>query len=181
MVLTVRASPQTLRPWFALAYTLDQTLAGSSPSASSCPVPPPAAWPSYQPSSNSSPLDAVGNCALNPYPPAYHRLTRPLEFFLFSDTARIILSIVKVIRGHDLVKAVRAKATFLSEGAIGAVLDTLSDVILNSINDNKIVEFPFGQFRAVTSAPRFGFNIQTKERIQIPSKRRIRFTPSLTL
>ena len=71
----------------------------------------------------------------------------------------------------DMVDAV-AKITKLSkkesEGAINAVLDTITDALAN---DEKVVLVGFGTFEVRTRAARKGRNPSTKEEIKIPASK----------
>ncbi len=71
----------------------------------------------------------------------------------------------------DLVDAV-AKATKLSkkdsEGALAAVLDTITDALAR---DEKVVLVGFGTFEVRKRAARKGRNPSTKEEIKIPASK----------
>lgn len=71
----------------------------------------------------------------------------------------------------DLIDAV-AKATKLSkkdsEGAINAVLDTITDALTN---DEKVVLVGFGTFEVRKRAARKGRNPSTKQEIKIPASK----------
>ena len=75
-----------------------------------------------------------------------------------------------------------ANAHDMSVAASARVLDTVIDTIVEGILDGKTVRIKgFGSIEAFMSKERMGTNPSTGEKIQIPSKRRIRFKAGSSL
>lgn len=63
-----------------------------------------------------------------------------------------------------------------------ASLKATLDIIRDTLADDDIIQIVgFGTFAPVTKAPRVGVNPRTGEKIEIPSKRVIKFTPGTKL
>ena len=81
----------------------------------------------------------------------------------------------------DLVKAVSDKS-MLTKTAAEKVLNAVLDSIREAIEKGESVRLAgFGSFDVVAAAPRTGRNPATGERIEIPARLRVRFTPSRSL
>lgn len=75
-----------------------------------------------------------------------------------------------------LIQAIAAK-TDMSKKDVETVVDTMIDVITNSVRQNQKVTFTgFGTFKLSKRAARQGINPQTKAKIQIPAMSIPKFT-----
>ncbi len=64
----------------------------------------------------------------------------------------------------------------LSQAKAAEMIDIVVDSIRKNLEDgNEVTIRGFGAFKPVTSAPRSGRNLRTKERVVIPAKVRIKF------
>lgn len=83
------------------------------------------------------------------------------------------LSVVK----SEVVKQVKALlAGSLSAAEIEAVLDTTAQVVAKNLREGQTVEIrPFGKWIPHTRAARVGRNPQTKEPVQIPARKVVKF------
>lgn len=64
----------------------------------------------------------------------------------------------------------------LSQAKAAEMIDLVVDSIRKNLEDgNEVTIRGFGAFKPVTSAPRSGRNLRTKERVVIPAKVRIKF------
>lgn len=81
----------------------------------------------------------------------------------------------------DLVQSVSDKS-MLTKMAAEKVLNAVLDSIREAIEKGESVRLAgFGSFDVVAAAPRTGRNPATGERIEIPARLRVRFTPSRSL
>ncbi|HXK76707.1 MAG TPA: HU family DNA-binding protein [Bacteroidaceae bacterium] len=81
----------------------------------------------------------------------------------------------------QLISAVADKAGLKKEDAkvaLEAVLDSITDALKN---DEKIALVGFGTFAVSERAARTGINPATKEKIQIPAKKVVKFKPGSEL
>ena len=63
-----------------------------------------------------------------------------------------------------------------------ASLKATLDIIRDTLADDDIIQIVgFGTFAPVTKAPRVGVNPRTGEKIEIPSRRNVKFTAGSTL
>jgi DNA-binding protein HU-beta len=78
----------------------------------------------------------------------------------------------------DLTNEIAAKAG-LSKAAAKAALEACLDAINQAlVNDDKVALIGFGTFQAVQKEARTGINPMTKEKIQIPAKKVVKFKPA---
>ena len=81
----------------------------------------------------------------------------------------------------DLIKSV-AKATDLTQvkatEVVGAVLE---DIVKSLKSGDAVTLNDFGTFKITQRKARKGFNPRTKQPIQIPAKKAVKFTPYKTL
>jgi DNA-binding protein HU-beta len=69
-----------------------------------------------------------------------------------------------------------ADSADISQAKAAEMIDIVVDSIRKSLEDgNEVTIRGFGAFKPVTSAPRSGRNLRTKERVVIPAKVRIKF------
>lgn len=81
----------------------------------------------------------------------------------------------------DLVNEIAAKAA-LNKVAAKAALDACLESIAQALaNDDKVQLIGFGTFAMVDKAARTGINPATKEKIQIPARRVVKFKPAAEL
>ena len=74
-----------------------------------------------------------------------------------------------------------AESKDISQAKAAEMIDTVIDSIVDTLNQgNEVIIRGFGSLRPVTSAPRSGRNLRTKERVIIPAKRRIKFKSYMT-
>ncbi len=81
----------------------------------------------------------------------------------------------------DLVNEIAAKAG-LNKVAAKAALDACLESIEQALaNDDKVQLIGFGTFSVVEKEAREGINPQTKEKIQIPARKVVKFKPAVDL
>lgn len=81
----------------------------------------------------------------------------------------------------DLVNEIAAKAG-LSKPAAKAALDaTLESIGQALANDDKVQLLGFGTFQAIEKEARMGINPRTKEKIEIPARKVVKFKPATDL
>lgn len=81
----------------------------------------------------------------------------------------------------DLVNEIAAKAG-LTKGAAKAALDACLESIEQALaNDDKVQLLGFGTFQIVEKEARMGINPRTKEKIQIPARKVVKFKPAAEL
>lgn len=81
----------------------------------------------------------------------------------------------------DLVNEIAAKASLSkvdSKAALDAVLESISQALAN---EDKVQLIGFGTFAVVEKPAREGLNPRTKEKIQIPARKVVKFKASDTL
>lgn len=75
----------------------------------------------------------------------------------------------------DLAARVAEKCD-ISQTKATEIIDSTIDSIKEYLDNNEeVILRGFGTFKVVTSAPRSGRNLRTKERVTIPAKMRIKF------
>lgn len=75
----------------------------------------------------------------------------------------------------DLINEVAAKAMLnkqQAKAALDAVLESISQALAN---DDKVALIGFGTFQVVEKEARTGINPRTKEKIQIPARKVVKF------
>lgn len=81
----------------------------------------------------------------------------------------------------DLVSAVCEKTGLTKKDATAAV-DAIGEAIAGALaNGEKVQLVGFGSYEVVQKAARMGMNPQTKEKMQIPAKKAVRFRPGKAL
>ncbi|MDE6022640.1 MAG: HU family DNA-binding protein [Muribaculaceae bacterium] len=78
----------------------------------------------------------------------------------------------------DLVNEIAAKAGLTkvdSKAALDAVLESISQALAN---EDKVQLIGFGTFAVVEKPSREGINPRTKEKIQIPARKVVKFKPA---
>ena len=81
----------------------------------------------------------------------------------------------------DLVNEIAAKAG-LNKVAAKAALDACLESIEQALaNDDKVQLIGFGTFSVVEKEAREGINPQSKEKIQIPARKVVKFKPAVDL
>ncbi|MDE6018099.1 MAG: HU family DNA-binding protein [Muribaculaceae bacterium] len=81
----------------------------------------------------------------------------------------------------DLVNEIAAKAGLTKEDskkALNAVLESIGQALAN---EDKVQLIGFGTFAVVEKPSREGINPRTKEKIQIPARKVVKFKPADTL
>lgn len=81
----------------------------------------------------------------------------------------------------DLVNEIAAKAQLNKVAAKAALEATLESIAQALANDDKVQLIGFGTFSVVEKEARTGINPQTKEKIQIPARKVIKFKPAADL
>ena len=81
----------------------------------------------------------------------------------------------------DLVNEIAAKAS-LNKASAKAALDACLESIAQALaNEDKVALLGFGTFTVVEKPARTGINPRTKERIEIPARKAVKFKPSADL
>ena len=81
----------------------------------------------------------------------------------------------------DLVNEVAAKAQ-INKGTAKAALDAVLESIEQALaNDDKVQLIGFGTFSIVEKPARTGVNPRTKEQIEIPARKVVKFKPAADL
>lgn len=81
----------------------------------------------------------------------------------------------------DLVNEIAAKAS-LSKLAAKAALDACLESIGQALaNDDKVQLIGFGTFQTIEKEARMGLNPRTKEKIEIPARKVVKFKPAAEL
>lgn len=81
----------------------------------------------------------------------------------------------------DLVNEIAAKAG-LTKSSAKAALDACLESIEQALaNDDKVQLLGFGTFQVVEKDARMGINPRTKEKIQIPARKVVKFKPAAEL
>lgn len=81
----------------------------------------------------------------------------------------------------DLVNEIAAKAG-LNKVAAKAALDACLESVAQALaNEDKVQLIGFGTFSVVEKAAREGVNPRTKEKIQIPARKVVKFKPAADL
>lgn len=81
----------------------------------------------------------------------------------------------------DLIVAAAQKAG-ISQRETETVLDVILDVITETVQkEEPVMLLGFGSFSVQKRAARVGYNPSTKEKIQIPSKRAVKFRAGIRL
>lgn len=81
----------------------------------------------------------------------------------------------------DLVNEIAAKAD-LNKVSAKAALDACLESIAQALaNDDKVALLNFGTFSVVEKEARTGINPRTKEKIEIPARKVVKFKPSADL
>lgn len=81
----------------------------------------------------------------------------------------------------DLVNEIAAKAELnktQAKAALDAVLESIAQALAN---DDKVQLIGFGTFAVVEKEARTGINPRTKEKIQIPARKVVKFKPAADL
>ncbi len=75
----------------------------------------------------------------------------------------------------DLVNAIAEKANLTKADAANALKATLDAIATALENDDKVALIGFGTFSVAEKAARTGFNPRTKEAIDIPARKTVKF------
>ncbi len=78
----------------------------------------------------------------------------------------------------DLVNEIAAKAGLNKVAAKAALDATLESIAQALANDDKVALIGFGTFQIVEKDARTGINPRTKEKIQIPARKVVKFKPA---
>mgnify|MGYP002121437856 CR=1 FL=1 len=81
----------------------------------------------------------------------------------------------------DLVNEVAAKANLSktdAKAALDAVLESIAEAL---VNDDKVQLIGFGTFAMQDKPARTGLNPRTKEKIEIPARKVVKFKPASNL
>lgn len=81
----------------------------------------------------------------------------------------------------DLINEIAAKADLNKTDARKALDATLESIEQELANDDKIQLIGFGTFSVVEKEARTGINPRTKEKIQIPARKVVKFKPAADL
>ncbi len=90
-------------------------------------------------------------------------------------------STVKTIGRKELAKRISQEANLSQKQAAEVLEATLSAIREALQNGDEVRLVGFGSFRVRQSAPRSGVNPRNKERIEVPAKERVRFSPGKEL
>lgn len=81
----------------------------------------------------------------------------------------------------DLVNEIAAKAGINKASAKAALDATLESIAQALANEDKVALLGFGTFSVVQKEARTGINPRTKEKIEIPARKVVKFKPSVDL
>lgn len=81
----------------------------------------------------------------------------------------------------DLINEIAAKAGLNKQGAKAALNATLESISQALANGEKVALIGFGTFSVVEKEARTGINPMTKEKIQIPARKVVKFKPGADL
>lgn len=81
----------------------------------------------------------------------------------------------------DLTNEIAAKAGLNRVAAKSALDATLESIAQALANDDKVALLGFGTFQMVEKPARTGVNPRTKEKIEIPARKVVKFKPSADL
>ncbi len=86
-----------------------------------------------------------------------------------------------IVGRQELTKRITAQ-TGLTQKKAGEVLEALLDGIREELqNGHEVRLVGFGSFKVRRSAPRQGVNPRNREKIEVPAKDRVRFSPGKEL
>jgi DNA-binding protein HU-beta len=86
-----------------------------------------------------------------------------------------------IVGRQELTKRIATQAD-LTQKKAGEVLEALLDGIREELQDGHEVRLVgFGSFKVRRSAPRKGVNPRNRQRIEVPAKDRVRFSPGKEL
>lgn len=81
----------------------------------------------------------------------------------------------------DLVNEIAAKAGMSKPAAKAALDATLESIEQALANDDKVQLLGFGTFQMIEKEARMGINPRTKEKIEIPARKVVKFKPAADL
>ncbi|MCM1319558.1 MAG: HU family DNA-binding protein [Muribaculaceae bacterium] len=81
----------------------------------------------------------------------------------------------------DLINEIAAKAGISKTNAKAALDATLESIAQALANEDKVSLIGFGTFSVITKEARTGINPRTKEKIEIPARKAVKFKPSTEL
>ncbi len=81
----------------------------------------------------------------------------------------------------ELVNEIAAKANLSKTDAKGALDACLESIAQALANEDKVQLLGFGTFQVVEKSARTGLNPRTKEKIEIPAKKVVKFKPSIEI
>ena len=81
----------------------------------------------------------------------------------------------------DLVNEIAAKAGLNKANAKAALDATLESIAQALANEDKVALIGFGTFSVVQKEARTGINPRTKEKIEIPARKVVKFKPAADL
>ena len=81
----------------------------------------------------------------------------------------------------ELINEIAAKAELNKADARKALDATLESIAQALVNDDKIQLIGFGTFSVIEKEARTGINPRTKEKIQIPARKVVKFKPAAEL
>lgn len=81
----------------------------------------------------------------------------------------------------DLINEIAAKAGINKTSAKAALDATLESIAQALANEDKVALIGFGTFSVINKEARTGINPRTKEKIEIPARKVVKFKPSSEL
>ena len=81
----------------------------------------------------------------------------------------------------DLVNEIAAKAGINKQSAKAALDACLESIAQALVNEDKVQLLGFGTFQVVNKEARMGINPRTKEKIEIPARKVVKFKPAAEL
>lgn len=86
-----------------------------------------------------------------------------------------------IMNRTDLVNEISAKVS-INKSTAKAALDATLDAIAQALaNDDKVSLLGFGTFNVITKDARIGINPRTKEKIEIPARKVVKFKAAANL
>ena len=101
--------------------------------------------------------------------------------YLPQNNCYINTQIHLVMNKTDLINEIAAKAGLNKVDAKAALDATLESIAQALANEDKVALIGFGTFQIVEKEARTGINPRTKEKIQIPARKVVKFKPAADL
>ncbi len=98
-----------------------------------------------------------------------------------SRIKNFILNTISIMNKTELINAVAEKANLTkvqAKAALDATLNTITEALLK---DDKVAIIGFGTFGVSEKTARTGINPRTKEKIEIPARKVVKFKPGAEL